>query len=143
ISSVPDQSTDEDTPTSAIPFSIGDVEATAGSLTVTARSSNQEIGRASCRERGGSEADATLTLAPATNQSGTARITITFADLDGASTSSLSVLSVNAVNDPTAISSVRDQSTDEDTPTAAIPFSIADAETTAGSLMVTARSSNQ
>src|SRR5207247_8437074 len=57
ISSVANQSTDEDTPTAAIPFSIGDVETPAGNLMVSGRSSNpvlvpDEIGRASCRERG-------------------------------------------------------------------------------------------
>src|SRR3989442_6741043 len=80
---------------------------------------------------------------PATNQSGTATITITVADPDGASASRSFVLTVNPMNDPPTLSSVPDQSTDEDTPTAAIPFSIGDVESTAGSLTVTGSSSNQ
>src|SRR5436309_2023190 len=80
---------------------------------------------------------------PATNQSGTATITITVADPDGASASRSFVLTVNPVNDPPTISSFANQSTDEDTPTAAIPFSIGDVESTAGSLRVTGHSSNQ
>src|SRR5436190_296235 len=79
---------------------------------------------------------------PAANQSGTATITITVADPNGASASRSFVLSVNPVNDPPTISSVANQSTDEDTPTAAIPFSIGDVETPAGNLIVSVRSSN-
>src|SRR5436190_7437633 len=79
---------------------------------------------------------------PAANQSGTATITITVADPNGASASRSFVLSVNPVNDPPTISSVANQSTDEDTPTPAIPFSIGDVETPAGNLMVSGRSSN-
>src|SRR5206468_3324825 len=132
-----------DTPTAAIPFSIGDVESAAGSLTVTGHSLNQRlvpdanivyIGRASCRER---------THMPAANQSGTATITITVADPDGASASRSFVLTVNPMNDPPTTSSLADQSTNEDTATAAIPFSIGDVESTAGSLTITGHSLNQ
>src|SRR5206468_387707 len=136
ISSVPDQSMYEDTPTAAIPFSIGDVESTADSLTV--RSEERR-----CRVRpdgnivfGGSGPSRTLTLMPAANQSGTATIAITVADSDGASASRSFVLTVKPVNDPPTISSFADQSRDEDTPTAAIPFSIGDVESTADSLTV-------
>src|SRR5206468_337259 len=92
---------------------------------------------------GGSGPNRTLTLMPAANQSGTAGITITVADPGGASTSSSFLLTVNPVNDPPTISSVPDQSMYEDTPTAAIPFSIGDLESTAGSLTVIGHSSNQ
>src|SRR2546425_4357438 len=92
---------------------------------------------------GGSGPNRTLTLMPAANQSGTATITITVADPDGASASRSFVLTVNPVNDPPTISSVPDQSTDEDTLTAAIPFSIGDVESTAGSLTITGHSFNQ
>src|SRR5437867_3231882 len=80
---------------------------------------------------------------PAANQSGTARITITVADPEGASASSSFLLTVNPVNDPPTISRIADQSTDEDMPTAAIPFAIGDAETTPGSLTVSGHSSSQ
>src|SRR5437867_10177938 len=79
---------------------------------------------------------------PAANQSGTASITITVADPDGASASRSFLLTVNPVNDPPTISRIATQSTDEDSPPAAIPFSIGDVESTADSLTVTGHSSN-
>src|SRR5206468_3723416 len=85
----------------------------------------------------------TLTVTPAANQSGTATITITVADPDGASDSRSFTLTVKPVNDPPTLSSFPDQSTDEATPTARIPFSIGDVETTADSLAVSGHSSNQ
>src|SRR5207247_1128624 len=138
-----DQSRDEDTPTAAIPFSIGDVESTADSLTVTGHSFNQGLVPDAKIVFGGSGTNRTLTLRPAANQSATATITITVADPDGASASMSCVLTVNPVNDPPTISSVPDQSMDEDTATAAIPFSIGDVESTAGSLTITGHSLNQ
>src|SRR5207247_7203954 len=82
-------------------------------------------------------------LMPATNQSGATTIIITVADLGGASASRSFVLTVNPVNDPPTISSLANQSTDEDTPTAAIAFSIGDVESTAGSLTISGHSFNQ
>src|SRR5438876_873973 len=136
ISSVANQSTNEDTPTAAIPFSIGDVETPVDSLMVSGRSSNPDLVPDGNIVFGGSGPNRTLTLMPAANQSGTASITITVADPDGASASRSFLLTVNPVNDPPTISRIADQSTDEDMPTAAIPFAIGDAETTPGSLTV-------
>src|SRR5207249_1194968 len=141
ISSVPDQSMYEDTPTAAIPFSIGDLESPAGSLTVTRHSSNHGLLPDPTLLSSDIGPNRTLTLLPAANQSGTATITITVADPDGASASRSFVVTVNAVNDPPTISSFADQSTDEDTPTAAIAFSIGDVESTADSLTEIGRSS--
>src|SRR5207247_4550905 len=84
----------------------------------------------------------TVTLRPATNQFGSATITLTVRDGDGGAASASFLLSVNSVNHPPTISSVANQSTNEDTPTAAIPFSIGDVETPPDNLMVSGRSSN-
>src|SRR5205809_309242 len=143
ISSLANQSTDEDTPTAAIPFSIGDLESTAGSLTISGHSSNQGLVPDGNIVFGRSGPHRPYTTLFPSNQSGTATITITVADPDGASASRSFVLSVNPVNDPPTISSLADQSTYEDTPTAAIPFSIGDVESTAGSLTITVHSFNQ
>src|SRR5947207_1437504 len=70
-------------------------------------------------------------------------ITLTVRDGDGGAASASFLLSVNSVNHPPTISSVANQTTNEDTPTAAIPFSIGDVESTVGSLTVTGHSSNQ
>src|SRR5213078_3717808 len=91
---------------------------------------------------GGSGSDRTVSLRPATNQFGSTTITLTVRDGDGGAASASFLLSVNSVNDPPTISSVANQSTNEDTPTAAIPFSIGDVETPVDSLMVSGHSSN-
>src|SRR5207249_3125682 len=142
ISSVANQTTDEDAPTSAIPFMISDVETNADRLIVTGSSSNQRLVPDSNIFFGGSGSDRTVTLRPATNQFGSTTINLTVRDGDGGAASASFLLSVNSVNDPPTISSVANQSTNEDTPTAAIPFSIGDVETPPDSLMVSGRSSN-
>src|SRR5438876_3427158 len=79
---------------------------------------------------------------PSTTQFGSTTITLTVKYGDGGAASASFLLSVNSVNHPPTISSVANQSTNEDTPTAAIPFSIGDVETLPDNLMVSGRSSN-
>src|SRR5437667_12265694 len=69
---------------------------------------------------GGSVSNRTVTLRPATNQFGSTTITLTVRDGDGGAASASFLLSVNSVNDPPTLSSVANQSTNEDTPTAEI-----------------------
>src|SRR5438477_259314 len=134
ISSVASQSTDEDTPTAAIPFSIGDVETPAGNLVVSGHSSSPDLVPDANIVFDGSGSNRTFTVIPAVNQSGTASITITVEDGDGASASSSFVLTVNPGNDLPTISHFTDYVTSENTPTAAIPFTVGDVETPAESL---------
>src|SRR5438874_775898 len=82
ISNLANQSTDEDTPTVAIPFSIGDVESTADTLRVSGHSSNPGLVPDGNIVFGGSGPNRTFTVMPATNQSGTVSITLTVADPD-------------------------------------------------------------
>ncbi len=142
ISDVTNQSTNEDTATAAIPFTVGDVETPAGSLTVTATSSNTAVIANAGITLGGSGANRTITLAPVANATGTATITIQVADANGGIATDTFDITVNAVNDLPTISDVANQTTNEDTSTAAIPFTIGDLETPAASLVVTATSSN-
>src|SRR5207244_2481037 len=137
-----DQFTDEDMPTAAIPFSIGDVETPPDSLTVSGHSSSQELVPDANIVFGGSEANHTLTIMPAANQSGTARITITVTDPGGASATNAFLLTVNPVNDLPTISHLADQVTIENTPTAEVPFTVGDVETPAASLRLDGGSSN-
>src|SRR5438105_4436751 len=142
ISSVANQSTDEDTPTGAIPFSIGDEIGRASSRKGGWRSANPVPVQNTNIPLGGDGSNPTATVMPARHQFSSMTIRFTVTDGGGGAASASFLLSVNSVNDPPTISSVANQSTDEDTPTGAIPFSIGDVETPAGNLMVSGRSSN-
>jgi len=79
---VADQTTAEDTPVGPVAFTVGDVETPAGDLTVTAVSSNPALLPLSGLALGGSGAERTVTLTPATNAFGTAVVTLTVSDGD-------------------------------------------------------------
>src|SRR5437773_99198 len=111
--------TNEDAATSAIQFTISDVETLPDNLIVTGRSSKHPFPPRRSSDLGGSGSNRTVTLRPATNQFGSTTITLTVRDGDGGAASASFLLSVNSVNDPPTISSVANQSTNEDTPTAA------------------------
>src|SRR5439155_16743565 len=83
---------------------------------------------------GGRGSDRSVTIMPATNQFGTATITITVTEPGGASATNAFVLTVNPVNDLPTISPLADQVTAENTPTAALHFTVEDVETPAASL---------
>jgi len=137
ISEIEDQTTDEDTPTSAIPFTVDDVEMDAATLTVTGSSNNQILAPDANIAISGTGRNRTVKVTPAPNQSGEAAITITVSDGDE-DTDETFVLKVKGANDPPVISDIADQVTDEDTPSAVIPFTISDLETDADDLEITA-----
>ncbi len=96
ITNVTDKSTDEDTATSAIAFTVGDPETAAASLIVSRASSNISLVPLANVVLGGSGASRTVTITPAANQSGTTTITLTVSD--GTLTASDTfVLTVNEV----------------------------------------------
>jgi gliding motility-associated-like protein len=83
-----------------------------------------------------------VTVTPAADQSGTTTITLTVSD--GTATASTTFeLTVTPVNDPPAISTIANQTTDESTPTPPIAFTVSDVDNPAGSLVVTGTSSNE
>jgi hypothetical protein len=125
ISDVSDRSTDEDTPTGAIAFVVGDAQTAAGSLTVSATSSNTTLVPNANIVLGGSGANRTVTITPALNQFGSTTITLTVIDAGGLTATDTFLLTVNSINDLPTISDVGNQSTDEDTATGAIPFTVA------------------
>ncbi len=141
ISNIANRTVNEDTPTPAVAFTVGDVETAAGSLTLTRTSSNTALVPVANVVLGGSGANRTVTLTPAANQSGTTTIRITVSD--GAATAfDEFVLTVTAVNDAPTISNIANRTVNEDTPTGAVPFTVGDVETAAGSLTLTRTSSN-
>ena len=142
ISDVTDKTTNEDTATPALSFTVGDVETPAASLTVSGSSSNVALVPVANIVFGGSGASRTVTVTPAPNQSGAATITLTVTDGNGGTASDSFVLTVPPVNDVPTISDVTDKTTTEDTASGPHAFTIGDVETAAASLTVTATSSN-
>ena len=142
ISDVTDKTTNEDTATAAIGFTIGDVETAAASLTVSGSSSNTTLVPAANIVFGGSGANRTVTITPAANQSGTATITVTVSDGNGGTASDSFVLTVTAVNDLPTISDVTDKTTALNTASGPHAFTLGDVETAAAALTVAGTSSN-
>lgn len=100
ISNIPDQTTNEDTSTPAVPFTVGDAETPAASLTVIGSSSDITLVTDANIVFGGTGADRTVTVTPVANKSGTVTITVTVTDSGGLSTSDLFFLTIIAVADP-------------------------------------------
>ncbi|HTH37493.1 MAG TPA: S8 family serine peptidase [Pyrinomonadaceae bacterium] len=103
ISEIADTSTNEDTATPAIPFTVGDTQSPAGSLTVTAVSSDQNVVADGGIVLGGSDGNRNVTITPVANANGFADITITVTDQGGLTASDTFRLTVNPVNDPPTI----------------------------------------
>ena len=99
ISTIPNQSTNEDVTTTSIPFSVNDAETAAGSLNVAATSSDTALVPNANIILAGSGTNRTLTVTPAANKWGTCTITLTVSDGSLAASKSFA-LTVNAVNDP-------------------------------------------
>ena len=100
--------TDEDVVAGPIGFTVGDVETPAGSLIVSGISGNTTLIPNGNIVFGGSGANRTVTLTPATNQNGSALITITVSD-GSASTNTSFTLTVNPVNDAPVLSPIADR----------------------------------
>ena len=98
ISAISNQTTPEDTPLGPIAFTIGDAETAAGSLSVTAGSSNPSLLDVTNIVFGGSGANRTLTLTPAANASGSVAVTVYVSDGQAYSLT-VFTLTVTAVND--------------------------------------------
>src|SRR5262249_15463476 len=79
ISDVPDQFTMEDTPIT-IPFTVGDSETPADRLVPAASSSNTNLVPNTAISFGGSVSNRTVTITPASNQSGSSVITLNVTD---------------------------------------------------------------
>jgi hypothetical protein len=142
ISAIGNQTTNEDTPTGAIAFTVGDNETPAGSLILSGSSSNPTLVPNANIVFGGSGANRTVTVTPAANQSGTATITITVSD-GALSTPTSFGLTVSALNDAPTISPIANQTTTAGVAVGPLSFTVGDVETAAGSLTLSGSSSNQ
>ena len=133
-------STKNNTPTATIEFTIGDAETAAASLTVAPSSSNTTLVPTANMVFGGSGANRTLTVTPATNKSGTATLTVTVSD--GTLTDSDTFVLTVSDNAPPTITDIADLTISEDGVTSSLIFTVGDEETAASSLQVSYSSSN-
>ncbi|HKQ38390.1 MAG TPA: MBG domain-containing protein, partial [Verrucomicrobiae bacterium] len=141
ISSIPAQTINEDTTTGPLSFTVGDAETAAGSLIVSRASSNPALVPTNNIVVGGSLANRTVTVTPTPNQNGVATVTLTVSDGQLSNSTNFTV-TVVAVNDVPTISDISDKSIGVGSTTGPLPFIIGDVETPAGSLAVSADSSN-
>lgn len=80
ISSIPDQTIEKNTSTAALSFTVSDKETVAAGLAASASSDNPTLVPASGIVFAGTGSNRTVTVTPARDQIGTARITITVTD---------------------------------------------------------------
>ncbi|HEY1011759.1 MAG TPA: 5'-nucleotidase C-terminal domain-containing protein [Herpetosiphonaceae bacterium] len=142
IGNIADQTINEDTSTGAIPFAVGDLETAPASLTVTAAASNSTLVPAGAIRFGGAGATRTIAITPAANLSGTSVITVTVSDGQGGTRADSFLLTVNPVNDAPTISAIADQTVRENGTLAPVSFTLADIDSPAAGLTVTASSSD-
>jgi hypothetical protein len=90
---------------------------------------------------GGSGANRTVTVTPATNQNGAATITVSVSD-GQLSTNTSFLVTVNPVNDPPTISAISNQTIYVNGTNGPLSFTVGDVETPAGSLTLRGDSSN-
>src|SRR3989338_987834 len=130
ISAIVNQTTNEETATGAIAFTITDVDnvLTCGA-SMSATSSDTVLLPVGSIVFGGVAPNCTVTMTPAADQSGLSNVVLTVTDGLLSATSAYS-LTVTAVNDAPVISAIVNQSTNEDIPTGAIAFTITDIDST-------------
>jgi hypothetical protein len=142
LTSISDQTTDEDIATAPIGFVIIDRETPSTNLTPSAFCSNTNLLPNENIAFGGVDSTRTVVLTPALDQFGSGVVTVIVEDPAGNQSSRSFNLTVLPVNDPPVVSAVDDDETDEDTPIVGIPFSLGDLESTANELTVSADSSD-
>ncbi|MBF0147079.1 MAG: cadherin domain-containing protein [Magnetococcales bacterium] len=118
LSSITDTIIDEDKPTRALSFQVGDLDTPASELVVTVASSNADLVPSANLLLSGTGTDRTLTVTPALNRFGEAVITLTAADKVNTSqtTTTSFKLTVRPVADKPVITSA---TTNEDVQTTA------------------------
>jgi uncharacterized repeat protein (TIGR01451 family) len=126
----------------AIPFQVNDAENPPEALTLGITTTNPVLFPAGNLNLSGVGTSRLLILQPALNQSGNATLRLTLTDTNGASTSEEFDVSVAPVNDLPTITAIADQTIDQNSATADLPFTVADVETTAEALLLTYTSSN-
>jgi hypothetical protein len=140
ISDISDQTIGINSPTSALAFTIADAETASDNLLMSAASSNPSLIPVTNIVFGGSGANRTVTISPASNQSGTATIGLIVSD---GFTTSMDTFILTVMNAIPTISDLTDQTIAANSATPALAFTISDMETAAESLVLSAVSTNQ
>ena len=103
LSDIPDATTDEDTPTEPIPFTVGDVDTPAGELTLSGSSDDAALVPNPGIEFGGANEGRTVRVTPGADRFGEAKISVEVGDGSaGASDSDDFVLTVRDTTPPEA-----------------------------------------
>jgi len=142
ISEITDNTTGEDTALNNVTFTIGDTQTAAADLQVTATSSNTTLIPNASIVITGSGADRTISLTPASNESGTATITVTVEDANGGTTTETFVVTVTAANDLPTIAAISNQTVAVNGSIQNLPVTIDDVETAETALTLSGTSSN-
>lgn len=144
ISAIPSQTATMGTTVGPLSFTIGDAETAPQNLLVSARSFNEFLVPNGNIVVGGTGADRTLTIKPAAGQIGMAFIEVRVSDgmFDSVAAFNITWVSGSEPNTAPTISGIADQFINQDTSTAALIFTIGDAETPPEALILSASSSN-
>lgn len=127
----------------SVSFTVGDAQTSLSNLTVVASSSNTTLLPASGVSITGTGATRTINVTPAAGQTGTSTVTVTVRDEGGLFKNESFVVTVTDSSGNTAptITAIADQTSIKGR-TNTVNFTIADTQTEAASLSVTAASSN-
>lgn len=117
ISAISDQTISQGGGSGPLAFTVGDLETSAESLTLAAGSTEPALIPASNIEFGGSGANRTVTLTPASGQTGTATITVTVSDGITNAAVAFLVTVIPGVNQP-PVANAQTVTPTEDTPLA-------------------------
>lgn len=134
ISSITNKTTNEDTATTAIAFTIADTDSTIYCSNVTPTSSNTTLVPNGNIVISGTAPNCSAIITPAANGYGSATITLTLNDngtpMPAQTATSVFNLTVTAVNDAPTISTITNKTTAEGTASSAIAFTINDLDST-------------
>jgi len=141
VSAIPNQSTNRDTPSNPIYFTIADVDNDIDSLVITATSSIPDIVDNGDIIISGYGGERSMIIFPMPEASGSTNITVNVSD-GVANTQRTFQLNVTDYNDPPTITAGQRIITLEDTPSDPFPFTIEDADGEVQDLIITTYSSN-
>lgn len=143
IASVANQTIAVNSSTGPLNFTVSDGETAAGSLSVSAASSNTNLVAVSGIVFGGTNSARTVRLTPLQQKSGSSQITLMVSDGQLTATTSFTLV-VNAPppNTAPAIASIPNQTIAMNSSAGPLSFTVSDGETAPGALTVSAASSN-